>query len=42
MDVMRLRNRYRAVLREEVANTVAEPAEIDDELRFLRQVVAAG
>jgi DNA-directed RNA polymerase specialized sigma24 family protein len=34
--IHRLRGRYRALLREEVARTVAKPAEIDEELRFLR------
>jgi DNA-directed RNA polymerase specialized sigma24 family protein len=33
--VHRLRRRYRELLREEVAQTVADPAEIDDELREL-------
>jgi len=31
----RLRQRYRQLLREEVAQTVATPAEIEDELRHL-------
>ena len=31
----RLRQRYRQLLREEVAHTVANPAEIEDELRHL-------
>ena len=31
----RLRNRYRQLLREEVAHTVATPAEIEDEMRHL-------
>ena len=39
-DVARLRSRYRAVLREEVGGTVLEPSEIDDELRYLCQVLA--
>jgi RNA polymerase sigma factor (sigma-70 family) len=34
-DVHRLKRRYREVLREEIAHTVATPAEIDDELRYL-------
>ena len=34
--IHRLRGRYRALLREEVARTVASPAEVDDELRYLR------
>ncbi len=33
--VHRLRRRYREVLREEIARTVADPAEIDDEIRQL-------
>ena len=33
--VMRLRARYRAILREETGATVTEPAEIDEELRFI-------
>jgi RNA polymerase sigma-70 factor (ECF subfamily) len=35
MAVMRLRRQYRAAVRAEVANTVATPAEIDDETRYL-------
>ena len=37
----RLRQRYRTLLREEVAETVANPAEIDDEIRHLCSVLAA-
>lgn len=33
--VHRLRQRYRTILREEVAETVADPAEIDNEIRYL-------
>jgi DNA-directed RNA polymerase specialized sigma24 family protein len=33
--IHRLRGRYRALLREEVARTVATPAEVDEELRYL-------
>ena len=33
--VHRLRQRYRGVLRDEIAQTVADPAEIDDEIREL-------
>ena len=39
-DVARLRTRYRAILREEVRGTVLNPAEVDEELRYLRQVIA--
>jgi DNA-directed RNA polymerase specialized sigma24 family protein len=34
--IHRLRGRYRALLHEEVARTVAVPAEVDEELRYLR------
>ena len=34
----RLRQRYREVLRAEVAETVAEPWEVDEELRYLIRV----
>ena len=40
--VHRLRQRYRSFLREEVAETVADPSEIDDEIRYLCGVLAAG
>ena len=33
--VHRLRKRYRAIIREEVARTVADEADVDDELRAL-------
>jgi DNA-directed RNA polymerase specialized sigma24 family protein len=39
--VHRLRDRYRALLREEVARTVEKPDEIDDELRYLCSVLTA-
>jgi RNA polymerase sigma-70 factor (ECF subfamily) len=38
--VHRLRQRYRQVLRDEIAQTVAEPGEIDEELRHLFAVLA--
>jgi DNA-directed RNA polymerase specialized sigma24 family protein len=34
--IHRLRGRYRVLLREEVARTVAAPAEVNEELRYLR------
>lgn len=37
--VHRLRQRYRDVLRDEIAQTVAEPDDIDDELRHLLRVL---
>ena len=40
-DVARLRARYRAILREEVSGTVIEPGDVDEELRHLRQAMAA-
>jgi RNA polymerase sigma-70 factor (ECF subfamily) len=39
--VHRLRGRYRALVREEVARTVENPDEIDDELRYLCSVLSA-
>jgi len=40
-DVARLRTRYRAILREEVSGTVADPRDVDGELRHLREAMAA-
>lgn len=40
-DVARLRARYRAILREEVSSTVVDPRDVDEELRYLRQAMAA-
>lgn len=40
-DLARMRVRYRAILREEVHVTVAEPSEVDEELRYLCRVMAA-
>jgi RNA polymerase sigma-70 factor (ECF subfamily) len=40
--VHRLRRRYRQLLREEIANTVATPDEVDDELRHLFSILARG
>ncbi|MGI8890416.1 MAG: RNA polymerase sigma factor [Chthoniobacterales bacterium] len=37
----RLRQRYRQLLREEIADTVARPDDIDEELRYLVAVLAA-
>ena len=37
--VLRMRHRYRALLRREIAQTVAHPAEIDEEIRYLLQVL---
>jgi RNA polymerase sigma factor (sigma-70 family) len=39
--LVRLRARYRAILREEVRSTVHEDAEVDEELRYLCQVLTA-
>jgi len=38
--VHRLRRRYRDLLREEIAQTVAAPAEVEDEVRYLFAVLA--
>ena len=37
----RMRQRYRDLLREEIAHTVALPSQIDDEIRHLMQVVSS-
>jgi RNA polymerase sigma-70 factor (ECF subfamily) len=37
----RARQRYRELLREEIAQTVATPSEVDDEIRHLMKVVSA-
>jgi RNA polymerase sigma factor (sigma-70 family) len=37
-----MRQRYRFLLRDEVAQTVAEPADVEDELRYLCSTLAAG
>ena len=36
----RLRQRYRALVREEIAQTVAEPGEVDAEIRHLISVLS--
>ena len=41
-DVERLRARYGAILREEVRGTVSDKAELDEELRYLCQVMKSG
>lgn len=38
--VRRMRQRYRELFREEIANTVADPAEVDGEIRHLIEVLA--
>jgi len=42
MAVSRLRERYRRCLKEEIAQTVASPPEVDDELHYLFRVLARG
>jgi RNA polymerase sigma factor (sigma-70 family) len=37
--VHRLRQRYRQLLRDEIANTVANPGEVDEELRYLFSIL---
>ena len=41
VTVHRLRRRYRDLLRDEIAQTVADPAEVDEEIRHLMRVVAS-
>ncbi len=40
-DVERFRVRYGEILREEVRGTISDPAEVDEELRYLCQALAA-
>jgi len=40
VTVHRLRQRYRELLREEVAHTVTRPEEVDGELRYLFAIVS--
>jgi hypothetical protein len=42
MAVMRLRRRFGRHLRDEIAHTVPDSSEVDDELRYLLQVVRDG
>ncbi len=37
-----MRQRYRSLLRDEVAHTVTDPAEVEDEIRYLCAALAAG
>jgi DNA-directed RNA polymerase specialized sigma24 family protein len=37
--VLRMRRRYRVLLRVEIAHTVADPAEVDEEIRYLLRVL---
>ena len=41
-DAERLRVRYGEILREEVCGTVTDPAEVDEELRYLCQALTPG
>ena len=38
--VQRMRTRHREILRQEIANTVMRPDEVDEEIRYLRQVLS--
>ena len=38
--VHRLRQRYRALLRQTIADTVSDPTEVEDELRYLFRTLA--
>ena len=40
-SLMRLRHRYREALRDEVARTVSDPAEVDEELQYLYRILIA-
>jgi DNA-directed RNA polymerase specialized sigma24 family protein len=39
MAIHRLRERYRELFRQEIADTVADPAEVESELRYLAAVL---
>jgi len=38
--IHRLRKRYRELIRQEIADAVADPVEVDSELRFLAAVLS--
>jgi hypothetical protein len=38
--IHRLRKRYRELVRQEIADTVADPAEVESELRYLAAVLS--
>jgi RNA polymerase sigma-70 factor (ECF subfamily) len=40
--IHRLRKRYREILRAEIAETVADPAQVKDEIRYLRAALTRG
>jgi DNA-directed RNA polymerase specialized sigma24 family protein len=40
--IHRLRKRYREILRSEIAETVADPAQVDDEIRYLLAALTRG
>lgn len=42
LAAFRLRQRYREVIREEVAQTVCKPSDLEEEIRYLLSVVAGG
>jgi RNA polymerase sigma-70 factor (ECF subfamily) len=37
--ILRLRRRHHQLVREEIAQTVADPAEVDEEIRYLLTVL---
>ncbi|MCI0538466.1 MAG: sigma-70 family RNA polymerase sigma factor [Verrucomicrobiales bacterium] len=41
VTVHRVRQRYREIIRSEIAHTVSDPADVDDELRHLAQLLSA-
>jgi RNA polymerase sigma-70 factor (ECF subfamily) len=40
--VQRMRARHRELLRQEIANTVTRPDELEEEIRHLREVLSSG
>jgi hypothetical protein len=39
-EVSRMRRRYRELLREEIAHTVPNPAEVEEEMQYLFRVIS--
>jgi hypothetical protein len=37
-----MRQRYRSLLRDEVSQTVEDPADVDDEIRYLCRLLVTG
>jgi RNA polymerase sigma-70 factor (ECF subfamily) len=40
VSIHRLRRRFREILREEISNTISDPGEVQEEIRYLMTIVA--